>query len=254
MFLVWVHFPEGDVIPIGYEYGIVAEAPCAARRPDKVTRNDPFKELDRAFWICKAEHANELRSAMLRSDSPQGLQTTLDLGHSPIKVSWLSGPARRVNAGRSAESFDGKARIIRKRESARFGRSLHGLQARILLEGIPGLLRLGDAKFARGSDFNTQQIEQVAELAELALIVRGDDKAVAALKPKAAGHGLPLENCQLLQIEKFADALFCEPREFGHAFLGKDGSLGARLDLDYHALAGEDEIRVGLGLRIFRII
>ena len=101
MFLVWVHLPERDVIPIGYKYGIVAEALCPAWGPDKVPRNGPFEELDRPLCICKAEHANELRPALLRRDRARGLQTALNLGHGPIKVSRLSGPARGVNAGRT---------------------------------------------------------------------------------------------------------------------------------------------------------
>ena len=128
--------------------------------------------------------------------------------------------------------------FIRKRGPPRSGSRRHGLEARILFEGFSGFLRFGDAKLARGSDSNTQRVEQAAELPKLAPIVRGDDKAVTAPKAKAPDHALPLENCQFLQIEKFTDALFCKPGEFGHAFLGKDSSFGARLNLDDHALAG----------------
>jgi hypothetical protein len=64
----------------------------------------------------------------------------------------------------------------------------------------------------------------------------------------------PSEDCQLLEIEKFTDALFCKRSEFGHAFLGKDGSFGGRLDFDDHALAGKDKIRVRFGLGVLGVI
>jgi len=159
-----------------------------------------------------------------------------------------------VNARGASESLDGQTRVIGKREPP-CGRSRRdSLETRILLEGASCFLGFGHAKLAGGSHRDTERIEQIAKFPKFTLIVRGDDEAVAAPKAKASAHALPLEDCQLLQIKKFTDALFCKGGEFGHALLGKDSSFGSRLDFDDHALAGEDKIRVCLCFGVLGII
>src|SRR5205807_636915 len=70
---------------------------------------------------------------------------------------------------------------------------------------------------------------------------------------RAIGTPLRLHHRKLLQIDQLGDAFAGQSQQSCEFFLAEGRFLRRRLHLDQPAIAGHDEIGVGLGFRIFRI-
>src|SRR5690606_23314889 len=107
------HFSEGFGLAFGHEDRIVAEAPLAAWRPDKLTAHDPLETLDMPVRPGKRKHADEARPAVdLAVPVCLRLKAVLDLLHGEPEVFRGTGPAGRINAGRAGEPIAGEPGIV----------------------------------------------------------------------------------------------------------------------------------------------
>src|SRR6185503_4792859 len=88
-------------------------------------------------------------------------------------VAVLAGVARRVDARPTVERVDLQARVLTERPQARGTGGVHGLGARVLLEGAAGLLELADlGVVVEADELDRLAAEQTGQLAKLAGVAR----------------------------------------------------------------------------------
>ncbi len=110
MFLCGVHFPESQFMAIGNKHRIVAKSLRPTRRPNEMSFDFPFEELDVPHRICKAKQTYEGRAALARSGCALRLKLIFNTLHCARKVTGLPCPSRRIYARRAIESIYRKAR------------------------------------------------------------------------------------------------------------------------------------------------
>src|SRR5262245_11711394 len=97
------HLAEGAVVAVGQEHRVVAEAGGSPRRPDERAVDAGLELLDVAVRPGDAERRDEMRAALRGHRRAACPQLVLDLLHGASEVARLAGPARRVDAGRTAQ-------------------------------------------------------------------------------------------------------------------------------------------------------
>src|SRR5205085_5971915 len=116
VFEIRIEFSEGQIIAIRYEYGVVAEAALAARRPGQLTIDLAAERLDRGTLLRwrpgQRQHRDEMGAARLVA------QLALHPLHRDAEILGRAGPARRIDPGRAIERRNHQPGIIGKRGQA----------------------------------------------------------------------------------------------------------------------------------------
>src|ERR1700687_2262268 len=101
-------------------------------------------------------------------------QHRLDFVHGEAEVLVGAGPARRVNAGITAERIDHQTGIVGEGGAVCCFGCSHSLNARIGGECFSGFLRLGQAKLASRLRGDAERRQQLAHFGKLAGVMRRD--------------------------------------------------------------------------------
>ncbi len=141
VFLVRVHLAEGDVVAIGDEHRVVAEALVAARRPGEAAVDFAAEHLC-PFHLARRAPARRRNGP----PGPQGFWTRrapcCTRSIAKLKSRFGPGPAGRVDTGVAEDRRHHKPGIIAQRNEAACFRAGLGLERGVGLERVAGLLGL----------------------------------------------------------------------------------------------------------------
>ena len=255
MFRLAGHLAECKLISVGKEHRIVAEPHAAARRPDQGPVHPALKCLQMAVRPGHAERRDEVRSPGRRGRRALCAQAVFDLPHRGSKILGRPGPARRVDARRSAERFDHQPGIVGERRQPRRHGRRHGLDAGILAKARAGFLRLAEAELGGRNGVNPIRREQLPHLAQFAGIVGRDHQATgdpAMVRPMRVSQAhITAIFCKSMSLPT---PLRAERQQRQQLHLGERRLFRRALDFHDAAAACEHEIGVGVGAGVLRIV
>ena len=159
-----------------------------------------------------------------------------------------------MNPGLAVERIDREAGIVGKGgQSGRLGRGLR-LDARVVAKRHSGLVRFRQPKFARRYGVDAVRRKQFAHFGELAGIMRRDNQTAGDTAVRGLDHTAPHITAIFCRSTSLATPLRASANSAANCSSENGVFLRGRLHLDDIAGAGEDEIGVGVGLRILGIV
>ena len=152
---------------------VVAESAAAARRVDdaavpRALGDDRLRIVGRAN---QHEHAVVVRASIV--DVAQVGDQARVVARVGLR---LAGVARADHAGRTAKRRHADTRVVGERRQLRVRARVTRLGQRVLDERRMRLVDFGDAEIGLRDQLDAERLEQAAELAELAGVVRGEDE------------------------------------------------------------------------------
>ena len=250
MFFFRVHLAERAVESIGTKKRIVAEAFIPTRRPYGNTVNTALELLDVAIRPGNAQRGDEMRWALCGVLAPR-LTSSVSMRFMAPRKS-LSGPAQR------AEWMPGSppsASTTRPESSANAGSRSRGcrfrLDAGIVGECLSRFFWLRQAELAGGLRGNAVTAPAARAFRfEFAGVVGCNHRPSARVSFRS-DH---VTHRHFLQAHELLDALARERQQSRELVFAERGLFGGCLDFDDVAVAGHDEIGIGVGFGILGII
>jgi hypothetical protein len=129
----------------------------------------------------KAEHRDEASAALVEFCRASFLNSDLDLVHRHGEIARAVGslgPVGGVDARIAVQRIDDKSGIVRKGRQAGGLRRGQRLDRGVFLERRAGLVRLDEIEIGRRLGFKAHRPDQVADFADLAGIVAGNDQGL----------------------------------------------------------------------------
>jgi hypothetical protein len=186
VFLRRVDLAESLLAMLRLEHRVVAEAVRAARRPHPMAGRAPLEGLDMPVRPGQDEGAGEPGRPVLELlRGVHHLPHGIGIVARPVG---LDGPIGRADARRAIQRRDREARIIGQRRQARGPRGGERLDGGIADERGLGLVGFRQVQFAGRDRPDAMGGEQRRDFAQLALVVGGDDDALARGE-SPVGHG-----------------------------------------------------------------
>ena len=177
--------------------------------------------------------------------------------HGEAEILGLARPARGKDAGLAAQRLDAQSAVVGERgQAGQIGGGAR-LQLGIGDEGGAGLLGLGQVELGGRDRFDAVGAEQIADLADLARIVAGDDQLAGgelADRLRSGPSPLIVRRPSACAAKMSAQPMRARRSRRSSSSSSIDRAFRGRLRLGDVAVFEQDEVGVGIGGRILDII